>query len=137
MSFPVQVDNHRVTMNTKPALGADTALSHKIVIGIGTRDCTKMNVVAFSKKYKEPLKSLQLEAEATLSAKVYPEILKKDRLYAQLQGLLESEKEMKGVTLSQANYCNVSAMISKSVPIFYTAEFNVKSIGSGRADFKS
>jgi len=94
-----------------------------------------MDVVALLKKYKQPLESLQIDAETTLTEGTYPAIFKEVRLVFNLIGALDAAKVMEAVTLSQTKYCSVSAMVSKAVPITYTVELNGKSIGLGQANF--
>lgn len=136
LKFTADSDNHSVSMDAKPPLGADTALSPKQLLVVGICGCTGMDVVALLKKYRQPLDSLQIAAETTLTESGYPEIFKEVRLAFKLKGALDVAKVMEAITLSQTKYCSVSAMVSKAVPISYTVELNGKNIGTGRADFK-
>ena len=135
MKFTAKSDNHSIAMDTIPPIGEDTALSPKQLLVAGICGCTGMDVVALLKKYKQPLESLQIDAETTLTEGTYPAIFKEVRLVFNLIGALDAAKVMEAVTLSQTKYCSVSAMVSKAVPITYTVELNGKSIGLGQANF--
>ena len=137
MHFTAKSDQHKVEMDTKPPLGSDTAMTPKQLLLAGISGCTAMDVVALMKKYKQPLESFQVEADATLSEGKHPAIFKEVKLVFKLNGQLDAEKVLESVRLSQTQYCGVSAMVAKAVPISYTVELNGKNIGTGVAEFKS
>ena len=136
MRFTAQSGDHKVEMDTHAPIGSDTALTPKQLLVAGICGCAGMDVVALLKKYKQPLESFQVEADATLAEGVYPAVYKEIKLVFKLKGQLDESKVLESVTLSQTKYCSVSAMVSKAVPISYTVELNGKSIGAGRTEFK-
>jgi putative redox protein len=135
LKFTASSNSHSVSMDAKPPLGTDTALSPKQLLFAGICGCTGMDVVALLRKYKQPLESFHIDAETTLTEGGYPQIFKEVRLVFKVTGPLDAEKVMEAVTLSQTKYCGVSAMVSPAVPITYTVELNGNKIGSGQADF--
>ncbi len=135
MKFTAEADNHRVEMDAKSPIGGDTALTPKQLLLASISGCTAMDVVALLKKYKQPLESLQIDADAPLTEGVQPAIFKKIKLVFKLKGEINAEKAIEAVKLSQTKYCGVSAMVFKTVPISYSVELNGALIGTGKADF--
>lgn len=136
MKFTAKADNHEVAMDTKPPIGTDTSLSPKQLLLAGICGCTGMDVVALLKKYKQPLEGLEIEADAPLTEGIYPVVFQRVHLTFKLKGAVDAGKAMEAISLSQSKFCAVSAMVSRAVPITYTAELNGKSIGTGRSEFK-
>ena len=136
LKFTRDSGNHSVSIDTKPPLGADTALSPKQLLVAGIRGYTGMDFFALLKEYRQPLETFQVGAETTLTDGGYPEVSKEVRLVFTIKGALGAAKLMEAVRLSQTKYCSTSAMVSKAVPITYTVELNGNSIGSDQVDFK-
>ena len=135
MKFTAEADNHRVEMDAKSPIGSDTALTPKQLLLASISGCTAMDVVALLRKYKQPLDSFQIEADASLTEGVQPAVFKEIKLVFKLKGDINAEKALEALKLSQTKYCGVSAMVFKSVPISYSVELNGTSIGTGKADF--
>jgi putative redox protein len=137
MRFSAEADQHKTEMDTKPPIGEGSAHSPKQLLLAAICGCTGMDVVALLKKYKQPIESFQVDAEADSTEGKQPVVFKSVRLTFQLAGPLDSVKVLEAVHLSQTRYCGVSAMLSKATPIFYTVELNGGNIGEGRAEFES
>ncbi len=135
MQFTAEADQHSTTMDTKPPIGGDTALSPKQLLIAAICGCTGMDVVALLKKYKQPLDSFEIEADVKLSESGHPVVFTQVHLDFRIKGALESAKVLEAIQLSQTKYCSVSAMVSKAVPIAYTVTLNSEIIGSGKANF--
>lgn len=135
MQFVAEADAHRVTMDTKSPIGSDTALSPKQLLLAAVCGCTGMDVVALLKKYKQPLETFSVEAEADLTTGIHPAIFTEIRLTFKATGAIESSQIVEAVKLSQTKFCGVSAMVAKAVPITYSIEVNGASVGVGRAEF--
>jgi len=135
MIFTADASGHQVQMDTKSPLGSDSAMTPKQFLVAGVCGCTAMDVVSLLKKFKQPLESLVVDAEATATTGVYPEIYQNIHLVFRAKGRVEPTKLIEAVTLSQTKYCGVSAMVSKAVPITYDIELNDQKIGSGQANF--
>jgi putative redox protein len=136
MRFSAQADGHQIEMDALAPIGSDSALTPKQLVVAGVCGCTAMDVVALLKKYKQPLDSFSVEAEATMTDGSYPVVFKEIRLIFKLEGTLDAAKVLEAITLSQTKFCAVSAMLSKAVPILYSVELNGRNIGEGHADFK-
>ena len=135
MRFTTEIDNHSVSMDTKPPIGDDTAITPKQMLVAAICGCTGMDVVALLKKYHQPLSKFEIEAEAFLTEGVHPIVFKQANLVFKLEGSLEKEKVLEIINLSQTKYCSVSAMMSKAFPIHYSVQLNSETIGEGRANF--
>lgn len=135
MRFTAEVDNHSISMDTKPPIGEDTAITPKQMLVAAICGCTGMDVVALLKKYRQPLSKFVIDAEASITEGDHPIIFKEVQLAFKIEGILEKEKVLEAITLSQTKYCSVSAMLSKSFPINYTVQLNSEVIGAGSAQF--
>ena len=136
LKFTARSGEHAVGMDTKPPLGTDTALTPKQLLVAGVCGCTGMDVVALLKKFRQPLDSFQIEAEAISAERGYPEVFKEIRLTFKLAGAIDPPKALEAVRLSQTKYCGVSAMVCKAVPITYQVQLNGEAIGTGEAHFQ-
>ena len=135
MRFTSEIENHMVSMDTKPPIGEDTAITPKQMLVAAICGCTGMDVVALLKKYHQPLSKFEIEAEATVTEGSHPIVFKMVQLVFKIEGTLEKEKVLEAITLSQTKYCSVSAMLSKAFPIQYTVQLNSEVIGTGIAQF--
>lgn len=97
--------------------------------------CTGMDVIALLRKFKQPVESFAVDAEANLTEGGYPAVFKDFVVNFYLTGSIESAKALEAVRLSQTKYCGVSAMLAKAVAIQYHVYLNDQLIGSGTADF--
>ena len=136
MLFSGESDGNKVALDAKPPIGSGSALTPKELLAIAVSGCTAMDVVALLKKYKQPLESLQVEAEVMSKESSHPVLFSDVSLTFSLTGSLDSEKVIEAIHLSQTKYCSVSAMLSKAVPIHYRVVLNSKEIGKGEASFE-
>lgn len=135
MQFSAQVGELSVPMDAKPPIGNGSALTPKELLVAGLCGCTGMDVVALLKKYKQPLESLEVEADALSQESGHPAVFREIKLTFEFRGALDREKVLEAVRLSQTKYCSVSGMLSKALPISYEVRLNSETIGSGKADF--
>ena len=135
MRFSAASESHQIAMDARPPIGDFSAMTPKHLLLAGICGCTGMDVVALLKKYKQPLESLEVDADADLTEGAYPAIFKEVKLVFRAKGRIEGEKLLEAVRLSQTKYCGVSAMVAKAVPLSYVVELNGTALGSGRADF--
>jgi putative redox protein len=136
MKFTAEADQHKVEMDAKSPIGSDTALTPKQLLLAGISGCTGMDVVALLRKYKQPLEGFQIDADAVTTEGINPAVFKEVKLTYKFSGVLDQEKVLEAIRLSQTKYCGVSAMVAKAVPISYTVELNGKLIGTGQANFE-
>ncbi|MCM2277882.1 MAG: OsmC family protein [Oligoflexia bacterium] len=135
MRFTAHADQHSVPMDSRSPLGSDSALTPKQLVVAGLTGCTGMDVAALLRKYKQPLESLSIDAEVTMTEGGYPVVFKSVHLIFRLTGALERERVLEAVKLSQTRYCGVSAMLAKAVPMTYSIELNGEEVGRGAPEF--
>lgn len=129
MTFESVDGEHSVSMDTKPPIGSNTAMTPKQLVVAGLSGCTAMDVIALMRKHKQPVERFEMEAEVEKSSAGYPEVFTSATLIFRLTGQLDAQKVQEAVRLSQTKYCGVSAMLSDSFPIHYRIELNGQPIG--------
>ncbi len=135
MEFTASAGSHPIRMDAKPPLGDDTAPTPKQLLLAAICGCTAMDVVALLKKYRQPLDALEIRAEAQSTEGVQPAVFKEVRLQFLISGQVDPARALESVRLSQSRYCGVSAMVAKTVPIFFSVVVNEQPAGEGRAEF--
>lgn len=123
-------------MDARSPMGSDSAHTPKELVLAGICGCTGMDVVALLKKFKQSFDRFTIEAESELT-QGHPSVFKEVKLAFKFWGVLDSEKVIEAITLSQTKYCGVSAMLAKAAPITYDVFLNDQKINSGRAEFPS
>lgn len=134
MKFEASVEGHTFSMDAKSPLGDGSAATPKHLLMAAVIGCSAMDVISLMKKYKQAVETFEIDGE-TEPTGTHPMIFKEIRLTYRLTGAVEAEKALEAVTLSQTQYCGVSAMVSKAVPIVYSVEVNGQKVGEGRAHF--
>jgi putative redox protein len=135
MAFTGEADGHRLNLDAKAPLGAGGGMTPKELLPLAVSGCTAMDVAALMKKHKQPVESLEVEAEATMKEGSQPAVFLELALTFKLTGQVDKEKLLEAVRLSQTRYCGVSAMLAKSMPIHYRVILNEVEIGHGEASF--
>jgi putative redox protein len=135
MQFDTVSGEHHVLIDAKPPIGKGTGFTPKELVLAGIAGCTAMDVIALLRKYKQDVKSFSVESKATPSTDGHPVVFKDVSITFFLEGTIEPAKALEAVTLSQTQYCGVSAMISKTVPMNYIVNLNGETIGTGQAKF--
>lgn len=135
MAFTATAEGHEVPMDAKRPIGRDTAMTPKELVAVGLCGCTAMDVVAYLRKFKSPVKTLEVAADIETSSGGHPMVFKKVKLVFRVTGEVDPAKLTEAVNLSQSQYCGVSAMLSKAMGISYTVELNGTQIASGEAKF--
>ena len=137
MEFDGLVDSHTISMDAKSPIGKNKAATPKELVALGLGGCTAMDVIALLKKYKQPLKKLNVAIEIQSSSGTHPVVFEKSALAFHVEGDIEVERLIEAVHLSQTKYCGVSAMLSKALPIEYEVFLNGVKVGTGKANFQS
>ena len=136
MQFTGSIEGSQVSLDSKPPLGSGQGFTPKELVAIGLSGCTAMDVIALLKKYKEPVETLEVDTEVEASNSGHPIVFKSILLKFKATGQIVPEKLIEAITLSQTQYCGVSAMLSKSVPIKYEVSLNGNKVTEGLAHFK-
>lgn len=132
MKFAGGPEGFSIPLDTTPPLGDNTGMSPKQMLLVSICGCTGMDVVALLKKYKQPLESMAIEAEAE-TTDAHPRIFQEVHVRYTLTGEVDVERVKSAVELSMQQYCGVSAMIAKASPIRYSVILNGRTVHSGQA----
>jgi putative redox protein len=135
LEFETSAAGNSITLDAKAPLGKSRGMTPKELIGAAISGCTAMDVVAYLKKYRQPMEAFTMEVELTAATGVTPAVFIDAEVLYHLSGNIDPKILMESVQQSQTQYCSVSAMLSKAFPIRYHVILNDKEIGSGQADF--
>lgn len=135
MLFSAESAGNSIELDAKSPIGTGKAMTPKELLVVAVSGCTAMDVVAYLKKFKQPIESLEVDADVTIKEGSKPQVFSGISLTFLLRGDLDREKAVESVRLSQTQFCGVSAMIVKSVPIHYRILLNDEEIGRGEAAF--
>ena len=125
MQFEASDGSHSALMDTKAPIGKDTALSPKQLLLAAVMGCTGLDVMSLMKKHKQDVKKFWIEADAPISDKQkYPAVFAFIQLDHYFEGAIDKAKAIEAVMLSQTQYCGVSAMVSKAMPIHNRIHLN-------------
>lgn len=104
--------------------GSDGAPRPLELVLMGLGGCTGMDVISILKKMRVPLKRFEMVLDADRSDE-HPRVFKRIRLEYRLFGdSIDPQKVEKAIEMSKTQYCSVSAMLSKAVPIEFTYRIN-------------
>jgi len=120
MGFEMDLDGHTLITDGPPEIGGENLGPRpKQLLLSGLIGCTGIDVMMILKKMRVELDDVIISAEADVTEgdlKVYKSI----HLVFTFKGKnLPMEKLKKAVTLSQEQYCGVTAMLEKAAPITY------------------
>lgn len=135
MAFTAGNGEHEIRVDAKSPIGSGSALTPKELVPLAVSGCTAMDVAALMKKYKQPVESLEVEADAPIKEGSQPAVFAEIGLTFRVTGAIDKDKLLEAVHLSQTKYCGVSAMLAKAVPIQYRVILNDVEIGKGEAAF--
>lgn len=134
MNFVATANGFQIPMDAQTPFGEGKAVTPKELLLASLTGCTGMDVMGLMKKYKENLKHLNIDAEASIR-KDHPQELVDITLNYQAEGECDKDKLLEAIRLSQTKYCPISSIISRSTEINYDVFLNGKKIGTGNAQF--
>ena len=137
MQFDAVSDGNHVSMDAKPPIGKNKAMTPKELVATGLGGCTAMDVVALLKKHKQAYETLEIEVDISTSTGRTPAIFTAAVLTFSATGPVDKDILMDAVKLSQTKYCGVSEMLLKAFPIRYIVILNGTQIGEGNANFST
>lgn len=120
MAFEATVSGHKIMMDTVEQFGGkDRGARPKQLMLAALAGCTGMDVVSILNKMKVQFDSLDVEVEGDVTEE-YPQHYNKMHVIYKIKGNnLSLEKIEKAIKLSQEQYCGVSAVYKKSMPVTY------------------
>ena len=134
MTFDARIGEHTVAMDAKAPIGQGTAPTPKDLLLSAIAGCSAMDVVSHMRKHKQEMKQFRVLSE-TETTTGYPAVFQEVHLVFEVEGSVDGKILREAVEGSQTKYCGVSAMVSKVVPIRWTAKVNGEVVGEGRANF--
>ena len=125
MSFAVELQGHRFTVDADPRFGGKNQgprPKHLVLSALG--GCTGMDLVSLLQKMKMPFDSLAVEVEGE-SVEEHPQVYKRILIRYILKGAgLDREKIDKAIALSLQKYCAVNAMLSATAQVTHEVVLN-------------
>jgi len=120
MKFDALVSGHHVMMDALPAVGGnDEGSRPKELMLAAAAGCTGMDVVSILKKMRSEPEAINIRVEAEVTEE-HPKHYSSMHIIYEFTGKdLDVEKLEKAVKLSQEQYCGVSAVYRKAMPITY------------------
>lgn len=135
LEFTAQAEGNALTTDAKSPLGHGRGMTPKELVAVGLGGCSAMDIVSLLKKNKQNLESMKIDVDITPVQGVTPAVFQKAEIFYYVSGDIEPQQLLDAARLSQTKYCSVSAMLSKSFPIYYHVILNNEEIGQGQADF--
>jgi len=118
MSFDVELQGFHFDVDAEPQVGgANRGPRPKALLLSALGGCTGMDVVAILKKMRMPFDSLAVEVTGELTEE-HPRVFATMHVVYRFTGKeLDRAKIEKAVSLSQTQYCGVTAMLGKTARI--------------------
>ena len=125
MSFESEINGHKIIIDAKEEVGGQNRGPRpKTFMLAALGGCTSMDVVSILKKMRIELKSLNVIVEGELSEDHPKRFLKMHVIYEVEGDNLPMDKIQKAVSLSEDQYCGVSAVYKQVMEI--TSEIRIK-----------
>lgn len=109
---------HRAEVDEGHGFGADLAMRPTEMLLGALGSCTGVNVVLLCKKYKQPLRSLEVEVEGDRDAE-WPKAFNKIRItfHCKWDGDVDKKMVDQAIDLACNRYCPIHATLSHGVKI--------------------
>ncbi len=103
--------------------GDGSAVGPMQAVLMAVAGCSTIDVVAILKKMKQPLESIEVDADGGRREEI-PRTYTSIHLHYKLTGALDETKVARAIELSLGKYCSVSKMLEKSAEITSSYEIN-------------
>lgn len=109
---------HKAEIDEGPPYGQDLAMRPTEVLLGSLGACTGINVVLLCRKYKQPLKALEVEVEGDRDAE-WPKAFSKIRMtfHCTWDGAVDKKMVEQAIDLACNRYCPIHATLSRGVQI--------------------
>jgi len=134
MQLDTSMDGHTCLMDAKAPIGNGKGPTPKELLLSAVAGCTAMDVLALLRKHKQNVEGFDVLAKADLT-KGHPAVFAQIDLEFRVKGPIDPHILTEAIGLSQSQYCGVSAMINKVVPIHWVVIVNGEQVGQGDAHF--
>ncbi|NOQ26003.1 MAG: OsmC family peroxiredoxin [Bacteroidales bacterium] len=125
MAFESDVNGHKITIDAMESVGgADKGPRPKPLMLLSLAGCTGMDVVSILKKMKVDFDDFAIEIESEMTEE-HPKHYNKIKVIYKFWGKdLPIDKIQRAVSLSDENYCGVSAVYKKAIEMSYEIRLN-------------
>jgi putative redox protein len=125
MAFESDVNGHKITIDAMESVGgADKGPRPKPLMLLSLAGCTGMDVVSILKKMKVEFDDFAVEIESEMTEE-HPKHYNKIKVIYKFWGNdLPLDKIQRAVSLSDENYCGVSAVYKKAIDMSYEIRLN-------------
>ena len=109
---------HKAEVDEAPGFGADLAMRPTEMLLASLGSCTGINAVLLLKKYKQPLRSLEVEVEGDRDVE-WPKAFNKIRItfHCRWDGDVDKKMVDQAIDLACNRYCPIHATLSHGVKI--------------------
>ena len=117
--FEIEAESgHKADIDEAPTFGADEAMRPTEMLLGALGSCTGINAVLLLKKYKQPLRSLEVEVEGERDAE-WPKAFKKIQItfHCKWDGDIDKKMVDQAIDLACNRYCPIHATLSRGVNI--------------------
>ncbi|MDY0280431.1 MAG: OsmC family protein [Salinivirgaceae bacterium] len=120
MAFEGLINGHKVRVDADESVGGnDSGPRPKPFVLVALAGCTGMDVTMILKKMRVVIEDLNISVNGTLSEEQPAQYTSMHVTYEFKGENLNLDKLTKAVELSQNQYCGVSAMYKKAIPLTY------------------
>ena len=124
MAFEADINGHKMILDAaEPVGGEDRGPRPKPLMLAALAGCTGMDVVSILKKMRVTFDDFNVSVEGDLTDEHPKQFYKMNVIYEFKGKDLPLEKLKKAVSLSEENYCGVSALYKKAIEI--TSEIKI------------
>lgn len=117
--FEIEAESgHKAEIDEAPAFGGDEAMRPTEMLLGALGSCTGINAVLLLKKYKQPLRSLEVEVEGERDTE-WPKAFKKIQItfHCKWDGDIDKKMVDQAIDLACNRYCPIHATLSRGVNI--------------------
>ncbi|MBK5270455.1 MAG: OsmC family protein [Bacteroidia bacterium] len=133
MQFNTLVNGHTVIMDAPERVGGeDNGTIPKPLVLTALSGCTGMDIVAMLRKSQNEVRGLDIKVTGELSKQHPIEYVSMHLVYSFTGEEANKEPALKAVNLSQNNYCGVSHLLKKAIPVTWEVSYNGVSIFDNR-----
>lgn len=125
MAFEALVDGHTIRIDASEEFGGkDRGPRPKPLVLLALAGCTGMDVISILRKMRIFPKSFIVQVDANLTEE-HPKQYDRMKVIYLLEGeSIPADKVKRAVQLSEEQYCGVSAMYRKAIPLSFEIQIN-------------
>lgn len=130
MTFSADVNGHNVIIDASDEFGGqDKGPRPKPLLMMALAGCTAMDVISILRKMRIAPDSFQVKIESVLTEEHPKQYSEMKVIYLFSGENIPPEKVKRAVQLSEEQYCGVSAVCRKAIPLSFEIRINGEVIG--------